>query len=66
MKFNNDNLIIDPNDKILRVKCSDVTFPLSDEDRETALGLREYVYMSTFSPSSNSIYTTHIFLVIPT
>jgi len=48
MKFNNDNLIIDPNDKILRVKCSDVSFPLSKEDKETALGLREYVYMSTF------------------
>ena len=46
MKFNNKDIVIDPNE-ILRTKCEEVKFPLTKEDREIMMGLHDYVKYST-------------------
>jgi len=46
MKYNAENIIIDPNE-ILRTKCDEVKFPLTKEDREIMKGLHDYVKFST-------------------
>lgn len=45
MIFTNKNLVLD-SDPSLREKCDMVQFPLSEEDRTLAVGLREYIINS--------------------